>query len=258
MIGTELNEGQGLGNQLFCYVSARAIAKERNTSFGLCNSKAFAHNIHDDSGMYFMDIDMGEEITEEMKSRMKRFDDADDRLYLGTSRHDLEHGIYVSGAKESIHEVEDDTLLYGNLQAESYFGSYKDEIREWLKVKPEYDTHEYTADDLCIIHMRCGDYMNEPSLFLGRKYWQNGVKNMRKINPGMRFVIITDEVDNAHKFLPEFKAITNDIGTDYAIIKNARYLLLSNSSFAVFPAYTSEELKYAIAPKYRAMHNVSN
>ena len=41
-------------------------------------------------------------------------------------------------------------------------------------------------------------------------------------------------------------------------IKNARYLLLSNSSFAVFPAMTSETLRYAIAPKYWARHNVSN
>jgi len=258
MIGTELNVGQGLGNQLFCYVTARAVAAERGCVFGIANAGAMAHTIHDDSGMYFMDIDMGEVISPEEASKMARFDDADDRIYLGTSLHDLENGIYVSGAKDSIHEVEDNTLLMGNLQAESYFEKYKDEIGDWLKVKPEYDTHEYTADDLCIIHMRCGDYRSEPSLFLTRRYWMNGVKNMRKINPDMRFLVITDEVENAKKVLPEFEAITNDIGRDYAIIKNARYLLLSNSSFAVFPAMTSTELKYAIAPKYWARHNMSD
>ena len=258
MIGTKLDKGQGLGNQLFCYVTARAIAAERGTGFGTAGQKYFVHNIHDDSGMYFMDIDLGEEITDEAAEKMKRFDDADDRIYLGTSAHDLEHGIYVSGADDSIHEVEDDTLLYGNLQAESYFSRYMDEIPGWLKVKPEYDTHEYTADDLCIIHMRCGDYRNEPSLFLERRYWLNGIRNMRAINPDMRFLIITDEVSNAHKVLPEIEAITNDIGRDYAIIKNARYLLLSNSSFAVFPAMTSTELKCAIAPKYWARYNVSD
>ena len=139
-----------------------------------------------------------------------------------------------------------------------YFSLYKDSIPKWLKVKDEYDTHEYTADDLCILHMRCGDYRNEPSLFLGRRYWLNGIRNMKRINPDMRFLIITDEVENAHKVLPEYEAVTGDIGRDYAIIKNARYLLLSNSSFAVFPAMTSTELKYAIAPKYWARHNVSN
>ncbi len=258
MIGTEFDRGQGLGNQLFVYVTARAIAAERGVPFGTAGRENFVHNIHDDSGMYFMDIDLGEEITPGMKKDMARFDDADDRLFMGTSAHDITHGIYVSAADDNIHEVADNTLLYGNLQAESYFDRYSEEIKDWLKVKPEYDTHEYTADDLCIIHMRCGDYRNEPALFLGRSYWLKGVRNMRRINPDMRFLIITDEVENAHKVLPGFDAVTNDIGRDYAIIKNARYLLLSNSSFAVFPAMTSTELKYAIAPKYWARHNVSD
>ena len=41
-------------------------------------------------------------------------------------------------------------------------------------------------------------------------------------------------------------------------LKNAYYLLLSNSSFACLPAHTSETLKFAIAPKYWARHNVSD
>ena len=74
----------------------------------------------------------------------------------------------------------------------------------------------------------------------------------------MEFLAVTDDVSAAHKILPEVKAIRNDIGKDYVTIKNARYLLLSNSSFAVFPAFTSDELQYAIAPKYWARHNVSD
>ena len=81
---------------------------------------------------------------------------------------------------------------------------------------------------------------------------------MRKIRPDMEFLAVTDDVEAAYKILPEVKAVRNDLGTDYAILKNARYLLLSNSSFAVFPALTSEELKFAIAPKYWARHNVSD
>ena len=81
---------------------------------------------------------------------------------------------------------------------------------------------------------------------------------MRKIRPDMEFLAVTDDVEAAYKILPEVRAVRNDIGKDYVTIKNARYLLLSNSSFAVFPALTSDELKYAIAPKYWARHNVSD
>jgi hypothetical protein len=49
-----------------------------------------------------------------------------------------------------------------------------------------------------------------------------------------------------------------DVGKDYSIVKNAKWLILSNSSFGIFPAWTSETAKMIIAPKYWARHNVSN
>ncbi len=258
MIGTEFLHGFGLGNQLFWYVVARAVAEEKGYEFGICNPGALANNMHSDSGMYFMDIDLGKEIPEEDKKNFKIFEDHDNRLYLGNSKHDMNHGAYVSGIDPKFKDIEDNTLLYGNLQAESYFEKYKDKLKDWLKVKPEYDSHEYTRDNLCIIHLRCGDYSNSPELWLDRSYWVHGIKQMRKIRPDMEFLAVTDDVQAAYKILPEVKAVRNDIGKDYVTIKNARYLLLSNSSFAVFPAMTSDELQYAIAPKYWARHNVSD
>ncbi len=258
MIGTEFLYGFGLGNQLFWYVTARAAALDHGCDFGICNPEALANNMHSKSGMYFMDIDLGKTIPEEDKKKYRIFEDHDVRLYLGNSRHDMTHGAYISGVDPEFTDIQDNTLLYGNLQAEAYFDKYKEQIKEWLRVKPEYDSHEYTKDNLCIIHLRCGDYSNSPELWLDRKYWVNGIHQMRKIRSDMEFLAVTDDVEAAHKILPEIKAIRNDIGKDYATIKNARYLLLSNSSFAVFPAMTSDTLQYAIAPKYWARHNVSD
>ena len=258
MIGTEFIDGQGLGNQLFVYVVARAIAKERGCGFGTAAQEFFANNIHSRRGMYFMDIDLGAEITPKMKASMNRFDDDETRLFMGNSKHDMTHGCYVSGAKTSIHEVPDNTLLYGNLQAESYFENAKDELKDWLKVKPEYDSLEYTDDGLCIINMRGGEYAGDPALCLERRYWVSAVRQMKNINPAMRFMIVTDDENTAHRILPEYEAHHFDMGKDYVTIKNARYLILSNSSFAVMPAMTSDHLQYAIAPKYWARHNVSD
>ena len=170
----------------------------------------------------------------------------------------MTHGCYISGAKEEIHQVPDGTLLYGNLQDESYFRAYREELGEWLKVKPEFDSHEYTADDLCIINMRGGEYTNDPALYLDRSYWLAGMRQMRRLNPAMRFMIVTEDEEAARKVLPEVECHHFDMGRDYVTLKNARYLLLSNSSFALLPAMTSKELKFAIAPKYWARHNVSD
>lgn len=258
MIGTEFIDGQGLGNQLFCYVTARAVALENGYDFGTAGQERFAVNIHSDRGMYFMDVDLGHAISAEDKKTFTVYHDAEKRLYIGNSRHDLTHGCYVAGADPGIHRVEDNTLLYGNMQDESYFVKYLPQVREWLRVKPEYDSYEYSRENLCIINMRGGEYTGSPELLINRKYWLNGMKEMKKIRSDMEFMIITDDVKTAQRMLPGIPAHHFDIGKDYVTLKNAHYLLLSNSSFACLPAHTSETLKFVIAPKYWARHNVSD
>lgn len=281
MIGTEILYGQGLGNQLFCYVTARCIALERGVAFGTAGREQLAVNMHSHEGMYFMDLDLGEAVLEDHPqgnrlpdgpsagptSGIKRTKDGDVlsiyqekevRLFLGTSRHDLQHGAYVAGEDETLYSLPDNTLIYGNMQAESYFAPYRDQIREWLRVLPEYDSREFTRDNLCILHVRGGDYEDHPELVLRRKYWLDGMKNMRRIRPDMEFIIVTDDPEAARKTLPGLPVYRGDLGHDYVMLKNARYLLLGNSSFAFFPAYTSDTLEYAIAPKYWARHNVSD
>ncbi|MCR5503126.1 MAG: glycosyl transferase [Lachnospiraceae bacterium] len=256
MIGTEIVKGQGLGNQLFCYISARCIALENGYEFAVLGRETMANNMHSDCGLYFMDLDYGPKVTREDFDREYR--EKEDRLYLGNSVHDLTHGAYVTGTDEEMLHPEDGTLLTGNMQDERYFLKYRQEIRQWLKVKEEYDCREYSEDDLCILHLRCTDYMDSPELFLQKKYWINGMKHMRTLNPAMRFMIITNDVKEAGKLLPGIPAYNFDLAKDYAILKNAKYLLLANSSFTFFPAFTSETVKYILAPKYWARHNVSD
>lgn len=258
MVGTEFIKGQGLGNQLFCYIAARCAAERGGYEFGTAGQECFANNIHNGNGMYFMDIDLGKNISEEEAKTMKRVDDADTRLFLGTAKSDMERGIYISAADERILQVEDNTLIYGNMQAQAYFTGYEDKIAQWLPVKPEYDSDEYSRENLCIINMRGGEYANHPELYLQRRYWKNGIKQMRKIRPDMEFMIVTDDVSDAKKLLPGIPAYHFDMGKDYVTLKNAHYLLLSNSTFAFFPAITSKTVKTIIAPKYWARHNVSD
>lgn len=256
MLGTEIFEGSGLGNQLFFYVTARCAALDRGYEFGLIGSEYFANNMHSRCGLYFMEFECGKKAVREDFEHVYR--EKEDRLYAGNSKHDLVHGCYVSGADSGLSKIPDNTLLLGNLQAESYFIAHKNEIKQWLKVKPEYDCYEYSREHLCILHMRCTDYAGSPELYLKKRYWLNGMKNMKKIDPEMEFMIITNDVAEAGKVLPGIPAYNFDLAKDYSIIKNAGYLLLANSSFAYFPVFTSETVKKVIAPKYWARHNVSD
>lgn len=256
MIGTKLSKGQGLGNQLFCYVTTRCIAQKRGLDFAILGGETLANNIHSQCGLYFMDLDLGKEAKEEDFTSI--YQEREDRLFMGNSRHDMQHGCYVTGTDQGMFETPDNVLLAGNMQAEDYFYEYRDQIREWLKVKPEYDCYDFSRDHLCVLHLRCSDYMDFPELFLRKKYWTDGMKQMKKIDPDMEFMIITNDVKEAGKILPGIPAYNFDLAKDYSILKNAKYLLLANSSFTYFPALTSETAAYILAPKYWARHNVSN
>lgn len=250
MIGTEFLKGQGLGNRLFCYVTARCLAADRNTDFATFGGEYLQAN--------FLDLDMGKRLTAEEAAGMHHYQEAEKRIYVKNSPHDMVHGCYVAGADPGLWQVPEDTLLYGNLQDESYFERHREEIRQWLQVKPAADSFTYTADDLCILNIRGGEYTEDPALFLRKKYWKDAMAWMRRENPAMRFMIVTDDVTAANRLLPEIPACHFDPAGDYVAVKNARYLIASNSSFAFFPAYTSTTLRKAIAPMYWARHNVSD
>lgn len=256
MIGTEFIKGQGLGNQLFCYISSRCIAEDLGYEFGIAGADNLGINIHSNQGMNFFEFDSHTVIHNKEEYTLKK--EKDVRHYTSKSCHDYRNGCYVAGFDASIYHIHDNTLIYGNLQDEHYFKHYKDKIKEWLKVKPEYDSLEYTRDNLCIINMRGGEYVSSQELYLKRHYWKNAISNMKKVREDMEFMIITEDIDAANRILPEIPAHHFDVGKDYATIKNAKYLILSNSSFAFFPAFTSDTVEMIIAPKYWARHNISN
>lgn len=249
VIATELLKGQGLGNQLFCYVTTRALAYSKGYDFCILNRDLL-------DCMYFMDIDCGVDLINDCFEKI--YHEKEDRIFLGNSTHDIEHGCYIAGVDKQLLSLNQTTLLYGNMQDESYFGNYRSEIKNWLRVKPEYDCMEYSRENLCIINIRGGEYTSNPELFLRRGYWLDAMKIMRQKRADMEFMVVTDDLSAARRILPEVKAYHFDLAGDYTTIKNARYLILSNSTFAFFPAFTSEQVQYIIAPKYWARHNVSD
>lgn len=256
VIATELLKGQGLGNQLFCYVTTRALAYDKGYDFCILNREILANNMHSNKGMYFMDIDCGLELSKEDFAKV--YHEKEDRIFLGNSMHDIEHGCYITGVDEKLLQLTESTLVYGNMQDAAYFAKYKSEVKEWLRVKPEYDNMEYSRENLCIINIRGGEYTSNPELFLKRSYWLKAMAQMKKIRNDMEFMVVTDDVAAAKRILPEVPAYHFDLAGDYTTIKNAQYLILSNSTFAFFPAFTSETVKYIIAPKYWARYNVSD
>ena len=70
MIGTQILQGQGLGNRLFCYVTARSIAEQKKTSFGVPGKEILLNGLTGNNSEPFLDLWMGEEAKPEDFTRV--------------------------------------------------------------------------------------------------------------------------------------------------------------------------------------------
>ena len=229
--------GQGLGNQLHCYITTRCLAIDKGYEFRVAFPERF-------KGYFFKDLYMKEvkgiEVPIEGQSPTK--------LPEGISYY-RESMANNGDYDDFIFNIPDNYMIHGNLQGERYFEKHKDKIRKWLDIEPLS-----MPNDLCIINFRGGEYVGVSEFFLPQSYWDNAILNMQKINPSMRFEVHTDDVNTAQKFFPDFKCI-HDVALNWRSIRYAKYLIISNSSFAWLPSWLNEDVKLTIAPKYWARYN---
>lgn len=243
MISGIFHPGSGLGNQLFRYVATRSIAEDKKLPWGMINKEGF-------KGSSFMQIDMGADVPAtftveaggrlEVVSQMKRFEE----------KKIVENGVDIRSFDPEWAFVEDDTIIDGEFQDEKYFGSKLHEVRKWFDVKPLF-----LPNDLCVIGFRGGEFQYIPELFLTRDYWDGAIAQMREINPHMKFTAVTDDPTLAAAVLPREVKITHDISMDWRMVRNANYLIISNSSFYILPSLLNNHAKKIIAPRYWARRN---
>lgn len=254
MIVTELYNGQGLGNQLWCYVVTRCLALDKGYEFGIMCPERF-------KGAEFLQLDFGKTViggSGPEGGPPIKLPDGIEFYYKEKEIYYDKYKCPVSDFDIDLLTIQDKTKIEGTFQSEKYILHRKNEIGQWLKVSQVYELNEFSDPNLCILNIRGGEYKGNKELILTKKYWMDAITNMLQINKQMKFYIITDDVKYAEKLLPQYKSFHFSIGKDYAIINNAHYLILSNSSFAFFPAWTNEKVKYIIAPKYWARHNISD
>ena len=255
MISTEFYYGQGLGNQLACYVTTRVIATDKGYDFGFSGIENFGDRRFNSSGLYFMNLDLGKPV----QGIVNRYVEKELRLKMNSSHHDMTLGCDIRGIDLDLINVPDNTKIDGVMQGEGYFYHRKEDLKKWLKVKEEYEVFDFSSDDICVLNYRDYSGPDSQAMYLSRNYWVQAIYNMLKINPDFTFVVITENPDEARNVLPELDGniFHFDVGRDYSIIKNAKYLILSNSSFAIWPIVTGNP-RMVIAPMYWGRHNVSD
>ncbi len=248
MIVTEFYNGSGLGNQLFNYVMTRVLALDKGFAFGVMHPEKF-------KGGNLMKLDFGLPVV----GGSSPHEGAPPTIlpngiehYYCEKRVNRPDGTDIRSYDNELTNILDNTKIDGLFQGEKYFEHHKEKIREWLKVETVIPTWH-----TCIINFRGGEYVGVRELFLTKNYWDNAVAHMLHIHSDMRFQVVTDDIKTAKKFFPNFD-ISHNLKSDYSTIQSAEFLIVSNSSFAFFPAWLNINVKCIIAPKYWARHNVSD
>ncbi len=232
MIAGIFHDGSGLGNQLHRYIFVRCLAADKGWEWGMKNPEKFKG--------WFLPIDMG-----------KPYENLPNNFLEARQNHT--DGITdIRGFDDTIFKIQDNTLIDGEFQEEKYWANHKEDIRKWLGLK-----ENPLPENVCVINVRGGEYRTNTLLVLEQSYWNYAVEHMRKIRPDMLFKVVTDDIEWAKGFFPDFE-VSHEFSNDWLSIYNATYLILSNSSFAVLPAWLNRQVRKIIVPMYWARHHSSN
>lgn len=262
MIVNEIYSSAGFGNQIFMAVATRCIASDLGFDYGIAHPERF-------KGQNFMDFDFGKSV---------KCSDVPDVGFSSVLPKDINHyykeelvrneyGVDISPADKKLYSIRDNTKIDGHFQSVSYLKHHQNKIVEWLKVKDLKQIHDYENDNDCIIHLRGNDYINSPSnTLLPLEYYLNAMEYMRSKNPSMRFYVVTDDLNLAQFYFRGIATIVGStammipdpykcayhkgglISVDYSILNNAKNIIMSNSSFAWWAAWTNMNLRNIIAP----------
>jgi hypothetical protein len=265
MIITELYNGQGLGNQLWCYFVLRCIALKNNYEFGIQCPERF-------KGKDLMRIDFGNIIQggsgpeggppQTLPININKY------YKEKTVRHP-NSGIDVSPLDENLLNIEDNTKIDGTMQSMKYIEPYREKIKTWFNLKYNFKFDELD-ENACLIHIRGGDFRFS-SAFLEKDYYDNAINKMKEKNSNMKFYIITDDVNYVECIYPNIKIlggsyfrvpdkhkashhIGGPIELDWSMLNVAKNVIMSASSFSFWPVWLNDDV-YVIAPMYWAAHN---
>ena len=262
MITTNLTGN--LGNHMWQYAVCRTVAEKLGYEFGINPSPT--HDYHSGMNqMYFMDVDFGKPPTGNFNNFHEKW-----TVY----NHGGEN-VNITMLDERVYSISDNTRLIGDngafggiYQSENYFIDRKNDVKEWFKIKNDYsDQYEKKMKDLgivldqnlCVINFRGGEYRSIPKVLCRKEYWRDSVNHMISLNPNMKFVVITDDPDYSRNFMPfPIPTYHVDIGFDFYVVNQAKWLIISNSTFGWWAAWLNDKANKILAPKYFGSHNTSD
>jgi hypothetical protein len=211
-----------LGNHMFQYTICRIISLKNNYGFFIPDGGYLVK--------CFNNIDLG----------------VNDGSITNYFSEDISKQLY----DPNIFNIPNFTNLKGFFQTDKYFKGYEELVKSWFAVDMDDETNtfieKYPVDDYCYIHIRGIDY-KDAGWVLPEKYFNDAMKKVKKVKNNISFVIITDDIEYSKKILPNIDILSNNVVTDFKLLYNSKYSIISNSSFSWWSSWLTDK-KITVAP----------
>lgn len=253
VVSTQLYRGQGLGNQLWVYAVTRVAALRLGGRHRIEGRWRF-------KGATFLRVDFGIRGLYFPTSGPKKRN-----LSIFTTRLIEEKTFHKSYNLDlsKYQQIESNTKrlkLEGNFESEKYLIPFESLIRQELQTTRRI----HVPKNLCLINVRGGDFKGNAQVLLDSRYYYKAVSEMRKIFQDVRFAIITDDIEYAKSILPGYPILSREtqmdsdfdkIEHDFSLLQQAHKLIIGNSSFGWWAAWTNPNKPFVLAPRLWAGHN---
>ncbi len=258
----------GLGNQLFQYAAARALAWEKNEQLKLdlytYGTKSQSRSFGLDRFLIDGETASREEIHQFTGSNfLTRFINKQEN-YLRCPRVLAQPHYHFY---EDFFSVPTPIYLSGYWQSEKYFKEFEQQLRSQLVLKNNLSEsslkwkQKMQAGRSVAVHVRRGDYSsksNYNSFFgtLSFDYYERAVKEMKAKIDDPTFFVFSDDIDWCKqnlKFLPEAEFVAHDTAVhaseDLILISLCEHQIIANSTFSWWGAWlNANKDKIVIAP----------
>jgi hypothetical protein len=139
-----------------------------------------------------------------------------------------------------------DWSIDAHLQSPKFFENCIEDVRHYFTMKNEGE-----QNDFCAIHVRAGDYIDDPNAYhprCSKEYYEKAISMMPS---GTKYIIFSDDIEFA-------KQRVNVKGTylsgyylsDFKLMKRCKHFIIANSSFSAMAALLADHPdKIVIAPE---------
>jgi len=140
-----------------------------------------------------------------------------------------------------------DWSINAHLQSPKFFEHCIDEVRFYFTMKGEGE-----INDFCAIHVRAGDYIDDPNAYhprCSKEYYEKAIWNMPA---NTKYLVFSDDIEFAKKRVGiDAEYISGNYLYDFRLMKRCKHFIIANSSFSAMAALLANDPdKIVIAPKH--------